>query len=143
MQQMAKNQKPASKWVKIGVASRQYSALRLEILIGPARGSYYISAADLAYLTTDTIKVYRVKTVHGEPVPVVAGFAAPSKNRTMVTVQIIGQHARAMMPAQQLAQHVASTANQPTTITAPSEEVYPDLSGMAGPVGRPSQAVTA
>lgn len=125
MQQMSQSTKPASRWVKIGTATRQYSALRLEILIGPARGAYYISAADLGRLPAGTVPVYKVRTVKGEQLPSVAGFAEPTRNGAMVTIRIAGLHTSAMMPTQQLAQHLENlAANLPTTITAPREDVY-------------------
>lgn len=113
-------------WVKVGIATRQYQALRLEVLIGPARGVYYISAADVTRAADESVQVYRLRTVQGEQLPEPCGFTYTSQNGHMVIVQIEAPNlARVMLPALQLLSHLKpSAANKPTTITAPREEVY-------------------
>lgn len=120
-----------SRWCKVGIATKQYQALRLEVLVGPARGVYFIAADDVGRMALEeSVQVYELRTVQGEKVPTVAGFTYPSQNGYMVIVQIDAPvHARFMMPTLALLAHLAHpTANKPTTITAPREEVEPSSS---------------
>lgn len=122
----AKKTGTSAKWCKVGIATREYQALRLSALVGPAAGRvYYIAADDLARCVEESVQVYELRTIQGEQYPTVAGFTYVSTNGTMVIVQLDGPHARVMMPALQLLKHLKpSAANKPTTITAPREEVY-------------------
>jgi hypothetical protein len=124
------------RWVTVGTATLQHSALRLEVLVGPGRGTYYIPADDVPRLTEESVQVYKLRTVRGEIVPTVAGFTYSSQTGAMVIVQLDEPMARVMLPAVALLSHLAHPAeNKPTRIAAPREEVYPDLS--------PLQAVPA
>ena len=121
----------APRWVTVGTANREYQALRLEILVGPARGSYYVAADDVSHLAEESVQVFRIRTVRGEQIPAVAGFTYLSGSGWMVIVQLDDVHARVMLPVLQLLEHLAhSAANKPTTITAPLEEVYPAPSSL-------------
>ena len=128
--------KTPSRWVAIGTATRQYSALRLEVLVGPAQGTYYVAADDISRMTEESVQVYKLRTVQGEQYPTVAGFTYPTTKGTMVTFQIDTPTARFMVPTLALLSHLARPAeNKPTRITAPREEVEDAPS--------PLQAVTA
>lgn len=120
----------APRWCKVGIATKQYSALRLEVLVGPARGVYFIAADDVGRMALEeSVQVYELRTVQGEKVPTVAGFTYPSSTGAMVIVQVEAPLARFMIPTIALLAHLAHpTANKPTTITAPMEEVEPSSS---------------
>lgn len=118
------------RWCKVGIATKQYSALRLEVLVGPARGVYFIAADDVARVTEETVAVFKFRTVQGEHLPEPCGFTYISQSGHMVIVQIDAPtSARVMLPTIALLSHlVHPTANKPTTITAPMEEVEPSPS---------------
>lgn len=112
------------RWATIGTATRQYSALRLEVLVGPARGVYLVAAADVSRMTDETVQVYKLRTVQGDQIPEVVGFTYTSHSGHMAIVQLDAPAARFMIPVLALLSHLARpTANKPTRITAPAEEV--------------------
>jgi len=112
------------RWVTIGTATRQHSALQLEVLIGPAKGVYFVAAADVSRMTEESVQVYKLRTVQGERIPEVVGFTYSTTNGNMITVQLDAPAARFMIPALALLSHLARpAANKPTRITAPREEV--------------------
>ena len=115
------------RWVTIGLATREYAALRLEIIAGPERGSYHVSAEDVPALLDgeDPVPLYRLRTRKGREVPVEAGFCYHAESGRMVICRFPSGF-RAMLPVAAVRAHYADPdANRPTRIAAPADELEP------------------
>ena len=119
-----KNRRPA--WVTVGIAVREYAAVRFDVITGPASGTYYLSSEDVTEALEGGIApVYQFRTQAGERVPVETGFLTSSQSGRMLIVQL-DQAARFMVPAFALAAHYANpSANKATKITVPADEMAP------------------
>lgn len=112
------------RWVTIGLATRERAALRLEIIAGPERGSYHVSAEDVGPLLDDheIVPLYRLRTRKGQEVPVEAGFCYHAGSGRMVICRFASGF-RAMLPVAAVRAHYADPeTNKPTRITAPADE---------------------
>ncbi len=112
------------RWVTIGLATREYSAIRLEVIAGLARGTYHISAEDVGPLLDDQeiVPLYQFRTRQGEEVPLEAGFCYHADSGRMVIVQF-DSGCRVMLPVAALRSHYDHPeANRPTRIAAPADE---------------------
>ncbi len=123
-------------WVTIGIAVREHAAVRFDVITGPASGTYYLAAADVAeVLEGEIAPVYQLKTRAGERAPVEAGFIRTSGSGRMFIVQT-DTPARLMIPVLALAAHYANpAANRATKITAPAEDLerVPALAARSAP----------
>jgi hypothetical protein len=116
------------RWTTIGLVTREYSALRLEIIAGPVRGTYHVSAEDVGPLLDDReiVPLYQIRTRQGEDVPLEAGFCYHADTGRMVIARFDGGF-RAMIPAGALRKHYDSPeANRPTRIAAPTDAFEAD-----------------
>lgn len=115
------------RWVTIGLATREYAALRLEIITGPERGRYHVSAEDVPALLdgADPVPLYRLRTRKGRQVPVEAGFCYHAESGRMVICRFPSGF-RAMLPVAAVrAHHADPGANRPTRIAAPADLLEP------------------
>ncbi|MEN6342448.1 MAG: hypothetical protein ABFC89_07790 [Methanospirillum sp.] len=115
------------RWVTIGLATRERAALRLEIIAGPERGSYHISAEDVPALLDDNeiVPLYRLRKRKGEEVPIEAGFCYHADSGRMVICRFDSGF-RAMLPVAAVRAHYADPeANKPTRIAAPADAREP------------------
>lgn len=112
------------RWVTIGLATRERAALRLEIIAGPERGAYHVSAEDVPALLDDheIVPLYRLRSRKGQEVPVEAGFCYHAGSGRMVICRFASGF-RAMLPVAAVRAHYADPeANKPTRIAAPADE---------------------
>jgi len=112
------------RWVTIGLATREYAAVRLEIIAGASRGTYHISAEDIGPLLEDReiVPLYQFRTRQGEVVPLEAGFCYHADSGRMLIVRFDSGF-RAMIPVAALRSHYdRPDANRPTRIAAPVDE---------------------
>ncbi|MEN6342083.1 MAG: hypothetical protein ABFC89_05930 [Methanospirillum sp.] len=127
-------------WQPVGVAVRERDAVRLEVLEGPARGSYYVGAEDVAdALDGEIVPVYRLRTRGGEAVPIEAGHVRTSSTGRMLVVQLDEAHAIVQVPAIALRAHYEAGAGRPTRIVIPPAPV----SGAARALGGNALAVAS
>jgi len=115
------------RWVTIGLATREHAALRLEIIAGPERGSYHVSAEDVPALLDgyDPVPLYRLRTRKGQEVPFEAGFCYHADSGRMVICRFASGF-RAMLPVAAVRAHYADPeANKPTRIAAPADLLEP------------------
>ena len=108
------------RWVTIGLATREYSALRLEIIAGEARGTYHISAEDLGPLLDDheIVPLYQLRIRQGEEIPLDVGFCYHARSGRMLIVRFEGG-LQVMIPVAALRSHYnRPEANRPTRIAA-------------------------
>lgn len=112
------------RWVTIGLATREHAALRLEIITGPERGSYHVSAEDVPALLEghDPVPLYRLRSRKGQEVPVETGFCYHADSGRMVICRFPSGF-RAMLPVAAVRAHYTDPeANKPTRIAAPADE---------------------
>lgn len=115
------------RWVTIGLATREHAALRLEIIAGPERGTYHVSAEDVGALLDDDeiVPLYRLRTRKGEEIPLEAGFCYHADSGRMVICRFDSGF-RAMLPVAAVRAHYADPeANKPTRIAAPADALKP------------------
>lgn len=115
------------RWVTIGLATREYAALRLEIITGPERGRYHVLAGDVPALLDgeDPVPLYRLRTRRGRQVPVEAAFCYHAGSGRVVVCRFPSGF-RAMLPVAALrAHHADPGANKPTRIAAPAGLLAP------------------
>lgn len=114
-------------WVTIGIAVREYAAVRFDVITGPAAGTFYLSSEDVTEALEGGIApVYQFRTQAGERVPVETGFVTSSRHGRMLIVQL-DRAARFMVPAGALAAHYSNpSANKATKITIPADEMTAD-----------------
>jgi hypothetical protein len=115
------------RWVTIGLATREHAALRLEIIAGPERGSYHVSAEDVPALLDghDPVPLYRLRKRKGQEIPLEAGFCYHADSGRMVICRFASDF-RAMLPVAAVRAHYADPeANKPTRITAPADQLEP------------------
>ena len=113
------------RWVTIGLATREHAALRLEIIAGPERGTYHVSAEDVPALLSghDPVPFYRLRTRKGQEIPVEAGFCYHADSGRMVICRFTSEF-RAMLPVAALRSHYADPdANKPTRIATPADSL--------------------
>lgn len=123
----SKHRSRSPRWVTIGLATREYAALRLEIIAGPERGSYHVSAEDVPALLEgeDPVPLYRLRKRKGREVPVEAGFCYHAESGRMVICRFPSGFC-AMLPVAAVRAHYAHpTANKPTRIAAPADQLEP------------------
>ncbi|HIH03369.1 MAG TPA: hypothetical protein HA263_05815 [Methanoregulaceae archaeon] len=112
------------RWVTIGLATRERAALRLEIIAGPERGSYHVSAEDVPALLEghDPVPLYRLRSRKGQEVPFESGFCYHADSGRMVICRFASGF-RAMLPVAAVRAHYADPeANKPTRIAAPADQ---------------------
>ncbi len=112
------------RWVTIGLATREHAALRLEIISGPERGAYHVSAEDVSALLDDReiVPLYRLRRSRGQEIPVEAGFCYHAGSGRMIICRFASGF-RAMLPVAAVRAHYADPeANRPTRIAAPVDE---------------------
>ncbi len=114
---------PSPRWVTIGLATRERAALRLDIIAGPERGTYHVSADDVRPLLDDheIVPVYRLRTRKGREVPVEAGFCYHAGSGRMIICRFASGF-RAMLPVTAVRAHYDDAdSNRPTRIAAPAD----------------------
>jgi len=115
------------RWVTIGLATREHAALRLDIIAGPERGSYHVSAEDVPALLEghDPVPLYRLRTCKVQKVPFEAGFCYHADSGRMVICRFVSGF-RAMLPVAAVRAHCADPeANKPTQIATPADALEP------------------
>lgn len=130
----------APAWRTVGIAVREHAAARFDVIAGPAAGTYYLAAGDVAAaLEGEIAPVYEMKTRAGERVPVEAGFVRTSESGRMLIIQTDAP-ARFMVPVIPFMAHYANpAANRATKITIPADELAP----VPGATSSPCMAVPA
>ncbi len=110
-------------WRAVGLAVRERDAVRLEVLDGEGRGSYFIGADDVAdAFDYEIVPVYMMRTIGGESVPVEAGHVRTSSSGRVLVVQLDGR-ASVMVPAIALRAHYEAGAGRPTRIVIAPDPV--------------------